>query len=89
MPDGASARAVMPPSDEEIEVELLRLARTRRATFCPSEAARGLAGDWRPLMGPVRATAARLVSDGRLRATRKGEPVDPATARGPIRLGAS
>ncbi len=57
--------------------------RGRGGTFCPSEAARALADDWRPLMTEVRRVAARVP----LRATRKGVEVDPMTARGPIRLG--
>ncbi|MCT4685011.1 MAG: DUF3253 domain-containing protein [Roseicyclus sp.] len=52
-------------------------------SFCPSEAARALAEDWRPLMAEVRRVAAGLP----LRATQKGVAVDPVTARGPIRLG--
>ncbi len=52
-------------------------------SFCPSEAARALADDWRPLMAEVRRVAAGLP----LKATQKGIPVDPVTARGPIRLG--
>lgn len=76
-------------SQDDIAAVLMDLARRRGAggSFCPSEAARALAGDWRPLMGPVRAEAARLVAEGRLAATQKGAPADPATARGPIRLG--
>ena len=56
-------------------------------TFCPSEAARALADDWRPLMDDVRAEAARLQREGRIKATQKGVEVDAAVARGPIRLG--
>jgi hypothetical protein len=52
------------------------------ASFCPSEAARALAPDWRPLMPDVRRVAATLP----LVATQKGAAVDPRTARGPIRL---
>jgi len=63
------------------------LARRRRgASICPSEAARALSQDWRPLMPRVRATAARLAAEGRLAVTQKGAPVDALTARGPIRL---
>ena len=62
---------------------VLAHARGPEATFCPSEAARALADDWRPLMPRVRAVAATLP----LRATQKGAPVDPKAARGPIRLG--
>ena len=68
---------------------LLELAEARGSgTFCPSEAARRLAEEWRPLMPDVRRVAARLVDHGRLRASQRGRPVDPAEARGPIRLAA-
>jgi len=60
--------------------------RGKGRSFCPSEAARALARDWRPLMGEVRAVAARLQAEGRLAATQRGRRVDAATARGPIRL---
>jgi hypothetical protein len=63
---------------------LLTLAAARSPkTFCPSEAARALATNWRPLMPEVRRVAATLP----LVATQKGHPVDPLTAKGPIRLG--
>jgi len=73
---------------DRIAAVLLDLAHRRGAgrSFCPSEAARALARDWRPLMGEVRAVATRLQAEGRLVATQKGRPVDAATARGPIRL---
>ena len=69
---------------------LVELAQERGpgATFCPSEAARRLARDWRPLMPAIRAAAARLVAAGRLSCTQRGEPADPRLARGPIRLSA-
>jgi hypothetical protein len=72
-------------TDERIAAVLMDLAhrRGRGASFCPSEAARALAADWRPLMPEVRRVAAGLP----LRATQKGVAVDPMTARGPIRLG--
>ena len=67
---------------------LLRLAagRSEGATYCPSEAARQLIRDWRPLMQPVREVAAVLVDEGRLVCTQKGVPAHPLAARGPIRL---
>ncbi|MEL6585549.1 MAG: DUF3253 domain-containing protein [Pseudomonadota bacterium] len=52
-------------------------------TICPSEVARALAVDWRPLMPRVRAVAARLPE---VEATQKGQVVDPVQARGAIRL---
>jgi hypothetical protein len=72
-------------TEDRIAEVLMDLAhqRGRGATFCPSEAARALSSDWRPLMPEVRRVATALP----LRATQKGRPVDPLTARGPIRLG--
>jgi len=70
----------------EIRAALLALAAERERSFCPSEAARRVAADWRPLMAAVRAEAGDLAREGRLVATQKGRPVDPRTARGPIRL---
>lgn len=69
--------------DEVIAAALMALAKERAPrTFCPSEAARRLVPDWRPLMVQVRRVAAVLPLD----ATQKGRPVDPLTATGPIRL---
>jgi hypothetical protein len=57
-------------------------------TICPSEAARVLGGDhgFRAHMDVTRAAAVELAREGALEITQGGEPVDPATARGPIRL---
>ena len=76
------------PAPEEIERTIVGLLDQRAdgKTICPSEAARALAEDWRPLMQPVRDTAAAMVDDGRLEVTQKGEVVDPRAARGAIRL---
>ena len=75
----------MAVTDAQIADTLIDLAHRRGAgkTFCPSEAARALAADWRPLMPDIRRVAAGLP----LAATQGGAPVDPLTARGPIRLG--
>lgn len=74
----------MPTGDDDIRAALMALAEARgpEKTFCPSEAARRLADDWRPLMPRIRAVAASLP----LRATQQGRPVDPQDATGPIRL---
>ena len=56
-------------------------------TFCPSEAARRMAEDWRPLMPEVRREAGALAAQGRLRITQGGETVEAEKAEGPIRLG--
>lgn len=70
---------------------LLELAAERdgEATFCPSEAARRLQADWRPLMSQVREAAAVLVEEGRLVCTQRGKEVNPREAKGPIRLAGS
>lgn len=81
-------RSAAPPPDEAIRAVLTDLALRRGAgrSFCPSEAARALAADWRPLMPAVRRVAAAMQAEGALRATQRGAPADPAAARGPIRL---
>lgn len=61
----------------------MALRRGRARSFCPSEVARALAEDWRPLMPALRATAAEMPE---ISATQRGVEVDPRTARGPIRL---
>jgi len=43
------------------------------------------ADGWRGLISPAREAARRLVEAGVV-VTQKGEVVDPATARGPIRI---
>jgi hypothetical protein len=74
------------PSEDEIAAVLMALAAGRRGSFCPSEAARRLGADWRALMPEVRRVAAGLAAEGRLVVTQKGARVDPAAARGPVRL---
>ncbi|MFM9031572.1 MAG: DUF3253 domain-containing protein [Opitutaceae bacterium] len=69
---------------------LLALAAERGpgATFCPSEAALRLGGEWRGRMPAVRAAAAELAAKGALACTQRGFPADPLRTRGPVRLGA-
>lgn len=75
-------------SEGEIAAAILDLLASRRegATICPSEAARHIAGDWRPLMPEVRRVAAKMAAAGRLRILQGGAEVDPHTATGPVRL---
>ncbi|MEV6576179.1 DUF3253 domain-containing protein [Streptomyces sp. NPDC051577] len=79
-------------TDRRLERAILELLERRAptATICPSDAARAVyAGDddgWRALMEPARSAAQRLVEAGEVEITQAGRPVDPATARGPIRI---
>jgi hypothetical protein len=76
----------------DIEAEILAQTAARGSdhSICPSEVARALgAEDWRTLMRPVRAAAARLAGDGRIEVLRHGKPVDPAAFKGVIRLRAT
>ncbi|WP_232678363.1 DUF3253 domain-containing protein [Nocardioides sp. R-C-SC26] len=79
--------------DHLLEEQIRRLLdnRAESASICISEAARAVAGegddaDWRALMEPARAAARRLVAGGEVEVTQRGAVVDPATARGPIRV---
>jgi hypothetical protein len=76
-----------------LETAILDLLRERGPdrTICPSEAAKAIGGqeirrDWESLMEPARAAARRLVAAGHIVITQHGHIVDPATAKGPIRL---
>lgn len=80
-------------TDRALEAAILDLLERRAdgATICPSEAAKAVAGasdqaEWRNLMEPARRAARRLVADGRVDITQRGQVVDPSTAKGPIRL---
>ena len=79
--------------ERELESAILSLLSDRGPgkTICPSEAAKLVGGtsslhDWQPLMEPARAAARRLVAQGRVLITQKGQLVDPTTAKGPIRV---
>lgn len=72
-----------------LEATILELLdhRDAGATICPSEAARAVgADDWRDLMEPARQAAKRLMARGEVTITQHGEPIDPSTIRGPIRI---
>lgn len=72
------------PDDRALRAAILDLALRRgAASFCPSEVARALAPDWRPLMPEVRRAAAAMPE---IEALQGGAPVNPLAARGPIRL---
>lgn len=65
----------------------LLASRDASSSICPSDVARAVEpDDWRPLMGPVRDAAQRLVEAGAVEITQHGEVVDLATVTGPIRI---
>lgn len=71
----------------ERAIDALLDDRRAGATICPSEAARAVDPEgWRELMPAARAAAGRLVASGRAEVTQRGEVVDVATARGPVRV---
>jgi len=74
--------------DAALERNIVSLlhARARAGSICPSEAARAVAPDWRPLMERARMAARRLVAAGVVEITQRGAVVDASAARGPIRL---
>ena len=76
------------PASLALRAAILDLLARRGAgkSICPSEVARAVRADWRPLMGSVRAEAAAMVTEGLIEVTQKGVVVAPETARGPIRL---
>ncbi len=75
-------------TDAHVEKSLKDFAarRSEGATFCPSEVARDLSDEWRPLMPRVREVAAALCEKGVLVCTQKGAPAHPTCSRGAIRL---
>ena len=76
--------------DKRLEDEIRAMLASRSTTICPSEVARKLGGEeWRSLMQPTRQAARRLVAQGELEITQRGQVVDPSFAKGPIRLRAA
>lgn len=79
---------------DRLELALLALLDRRApgATVCPSEAARQVSGSpddpdaWRPLMEPARDAVRRLVAEGAVEVTQRGEVVDLDDVRGPVRV---
>jgi len=80
------------PTDEGRRVRLAAAIRALLkhrdgSTICPSDAARVVGGEgWRDLMGLAREVVGELAAQGQIRVQQKGVDVDPATAKGPIRL---
>ena len=75
------------PVDARLEQAIARMLAGREGTLCPSEVARRVGGDvWRPLMEPTRAAGRRMAARGEVVFEQQGRTIDPATARGPIRI---
>ena len=71
----------------ERRIEELLDARAATSSICPSDAARAEDPDgWRDLMPVARDAAGRLATRGVVQVTQRGEVVDVATARGPVRI---
>jgi hypothetical protein len=71
----------------ERTIQALLDQRRSGTTVCPSEAARAVDPEgWRELMPAARAAAGRLAVAGDVEVTQRGEVVDVATARGPVRI---
>jgi hypothetical protein len=82
------ALAAETPADR-LRAAILALATARGAdsSTCPSDAARAVAADWRPLLPEARELARELARAGRVQLTQRGRPLDPdAEWRGPIRI---
>ena len=71
-----------------IEAEIIRLTSERgpHGSICPSEVARAIDAEWRPLLAAVRRVAVRLSQAGRIDILRHGRPVAAEAVRGVIRL---
>lgn len=75
--------------DRRLESAIMDLLARRgpKASVCPSEAARAVDPEgWRDLLERTRSAARRLAARGEIVVTQGGGEVDPATARGPVRL---
>ncbi|MGC8549540.1 MAG: DUF3253 domain-containing protein [Acidobacteriaceae bacterium] len=76
-------------ADAALEEAVLTLLARRGAgkTICPSEVARALhPEDWEQWMARTRAAGRRLVAQGKIVITQRGQVADPSRARGAIRF---
>jgi len=87
-PADRAGEAAPPVPVSRYDATILQLAAERGdgKSFCPSEVARALSEDWRPLLSHVRAAARRLAEAGQIDILRHGKPIEPAAMRGVIRL---
>jgi hypothetical protein len=76
-------------TSERLRAAMLALAAARGAdsSTCPSDAARAVATEWRPLLPQARELARELGRTGQVQLTQRGRPLDPdAEWTGPIRI---
>ncbi|MGK3201383.1 DUF3253 domain-containing protein [Amycolatopsis sp. MEPSY49] len=79
--------ATSPPDRLRAAILALASARGPESSTCPSDAARAIADDWRPLLPEARELARELAKTGEVQLTQHGRPLDPGGAwTGPIRI---
>ncbi|MEV7554257.1 DUF3253 domain-containing protein [Amycolatopsis sp. NPDC089917] len=79
--------AEAPPERLRSAILALAAARGEDSSTCPSDAARAVADEWRPLLPIAREAARALARAGEVRLTQGDRPLDPDGAwRGPIRI---
>ncbi len=79
--------AQAPPERLRAAIVALTTARGADSSTCPSDAARAVADDWRPLMPQARELARELARAGEVRLTQRSRSLDPdGDWRGPIRI---
>ncbi|KZB79545.1 hypothetical protein AVL48_16705 [Amycolatopsis regifaucium] len=77
------------PLPDRLRAAILALAcaRGEGSSTCPSDAARALADEWRPLLPQARELARELARAGEVRLTQSGRSLDPdGQWEGPIRI---
>jgi hypothetical protein len=87
----AEARIALTPGPvaDRLRAAVLALARGRgpASSTCPSDAARAVADDWRPLLPQARDVARELARAGAVRITQRGNALDPdGEWSGPVRI---
>lgn len=83
-----SRRPTVPAGEKAIEAAILShaLACGPGASISPTDVAMAMGPDWRSKLTAVRRAAVRMATAGQIDILRKGKPVEPATAKGVIRL---
>ncbi|MFJ1758713.1 DUF3253 domain-containing protein [Amycolatopsis sp. NPDC088138] len=79
--------AETPADGLQAAILALATARGPDSSTCPSDAARAVAADWRPLMPEALNLARALARSGQVELSQRGKPLDPdGQWRGPIRI---